>query len=365
MGGGGGGQLAPVSEEPVITEEGSDHGGARRSRSFRHLIRQKLPLLFHRRPRDHDLRVLLSVLGCPLSPVSPRLLDGHTQPTLEVSSQAQYILRQFRATTGSAKMEGTARSAYASGKLRMAVAASSDGHRPTASAVAGGFCYEGCFVLWQMAPAMWLAELVVAGSKVEAGSDGAVAWRRTPWLRTHVARGGARPLRRFLQGLDPLLVAAAFSSGQFMGERHVGDEECFVLKLAADQQVLSARGDDTAEIIKHVMVGCFSQRRGLLVYLEDSQITRVQPLGSPPAYWETTTRSHVGDYRPVDGGLMVAHGGRTAVRLTRLGDGLKPCPQGTEMEETWAIDDVAFDVPGLSTDCFILPEDVRRESRAT
>lgn len=129
----------------------------------------------------------------------PTVLAFSPLPSLiQVSSRAQYILRQFQATTGSAGVAGVVKSIYASGKLKMATV--SDEHRPAA----GGACYEGCFVLWQMVPGMWLAEFVVAGRKVTAGSDGAVAWRRTPWLRTHAAPGGARPLRRFLQARAPI-----------------------------------------------------------------------------------------------------------------------------------------------------------------
>ena len=63
----------------------------------------------------------------------------------------------------------------------------------------GGRAHEGSFVLWQLAPSMWLVEMSVAGQSVAAGSDGRVAWRRTPWLGAHAARGGSRPLRRALQ----------------------------------------------------------------------------------------------------------------------------------------------------------------------
>jgi hypothetical protein len=31
------------------------------------------------------------------------------------------------------------------------------------------------------------------------------------------------------------------------------------------------------------------------------------------------------------------------------------------MEETWTIDDLAFDVPGLSMDCFIPPKEVQKD----
>lgn len=62
-----------------------------------------------------------------------------------------------------------------------------------------GVSQKGCFVMWQMVPDKWLIELVVGGHKVVAGSDGNVAWRHTPWIGAHAAKGGVRPLRRVLQ----------------------------------------------------------------------------------------------------------------------------------------------------------------------
>lgn len=73
-------------------------------------------------------------------------------------------------------------------------------------------------------------------------------------------------------------------------------------------------------------------------------------------YWETTISSSIDDYRPVDG-VMVAHSGRLTVNLVRFGFGLQV---STKMEEIWSIDDVVFNVPGLSTDCFIPPEEVQK-----
>lgn len=145
-----------------------------------------------------------------------------------------------------------------------------------------------------------------------------------------------------------------------MGEKQIFDEDCFVLKLAADHSVLLDRSDSTAEIIKHVMVGYFSQRSGLLVYLEDSHLTRIQALGTHPTYWETTIGSKMDDYRAVDG-VLIAHSGHSTVHLARFGDGVRVNHLMTRMEESWTIDDVVFNVPGLSVDCFIPPEEVRRE----
>lgn len=90
------------------------------------------------------------------------------------------------------------KSMYATGKVVMGVV--DDPPASTASpAAAPSVSHNGCFVIWQMVPDKWLVELVAGGHKVVAGSDGNVAWRHTPWLGAHAAKGGVRPLRRALQ----------------------------------------------------------------------------------------------------------------------------------------------------------------------
>ncbi|CAK8570921.1 unnamed protein product [Lathyrus sativus] len=214
--------------------------------------------------------------------------------------------------------------------------------------------------MWQMVPDNWQIEIVVGGQKVLAGSNGTIAWRHTPWLGVHAAKGGVRPLRRALQGLDPLAVSAVFSVAQHMGEKQIDGVDCFVLKLSADQKDLVERSDNTAEMIKHAIFGYFSQRSGLLVYLEDSYLTRIQAIGTNPTYWETSMSTKIKDYRDVEG-VMIAHSGSTTVIITRFGDNLKDGPVITKLEESWSIDDVAFNVQGLSIDCFLPPQELNKD----
>uniref|UniRef100_A0A0E0NQ69 Uncharacterized protein n=1 Tax=Oryza rufipogon TaxID=4529 RepID=A0A0E0NQ69_ORYRU len=303
-----------------------------------------------------DLRVLLSVLACPLSPVPilPRL-------PRHVASSAQYIIEQFRATTGCGKIEGAVKSMYAAGRVQLAMLQDPAGGGAGGGG-GGGRGHEGSFVMWQLAPSMWIVEMAVAGQHVAAGSDGRVAWRRTPWVGAHAARGGSRPLRRALQGLDPVTIAAIFSTAEHAGEKLVDGEDCFVLRLDVGPSVLSSWSDGTAEVIRHGLTGFFSQRSGLLVRLEDSQLTRIQSPGAAAMYWETTISSSLADYRAVDGGggVHVAHSGRSTAHLARFGVGVRAARVVTRMEESWTIDDVAFNVPGLGPDAFIPPEEVRR-----
>ncbi|ONM37696.1 hypothetical protein Zm00014a_026496 [Zea mays] len=88
----------------------------------------------------------------------------------------------------------------------------------------------GGFVLWQKTPEVWFFEfeLIMAGHKMSAGSDGKVAWRQSAAEHSHVSRGPPRPLRRSPQGLDPRSIANLFSVAVRTGEKILNDEECFI-----------------------------------------------------------------------------------------------------------------------------------------
>ncbi|KAK7345186.1 hypothetical protein VNO77_15743 [Canavalia gladiata] len=347
------GRLAPLSEEPINDEDEGSSNSNNNSKKGLHSwrnwnwIKTHFSLVFNKKS---NLKILLSVLGCPLFPVPVH----HKLPLNEVSSSAQYIIQHFRAATGCRKLEGKVKNVFTTGKVTMVVV-------DELGSTGGGVNSEkGCFVMWQMVPDKWQIELVLGGQKVVAGSNGSIAWRHTPWLGMHAAKGGARPLRRALQGLDPLAVSAVFCAAQYMGEKPISGMDCFVLKLSADQKDLVERSDNTAEMIKHAIFGYFSQRSGLLVYLEDSYLTRIQAPGSHPTYWETTMSTKIEDYRVVDD-VMIAHAGSSTALITRFGDNIKAGPAITKLEESWTIDDVAFNVPGLSMDCFIPPQELQRD----
>lgn len=161
----------------------------------------------------------------------------------------------------------------------------------------------------------------------------------------------------FYQGLDPRTTASMFVNARCIGEKKVNGEDCFILKLCADPATLKARSEGPAEIIRHVLFGYFSQRTGLLVHLEDSHLTRIQNNGGDVVYWETTINSFLDDYKPVEG-IMIAHSGRSIVTLFRFGDTAMSHSR-TRMEEAWVVEEVAFNVPGLSMDCFIPPAELR------
>ncbi|WOK97500.1 hypothetical protein Cni_G06208 [Canna indica] len=354
------GSLAPLAEGPE--ENGEDP----RKEGWGRWVKCQLS----RAPsaascRRSDLRLLLGVLGAPLAPV--HVSSTNPLPHLSIkdipieTSSAQYILQQYTAASGGLQLLSSMRNAYALGKVRMVASEFETAARVVKNRNSPKDAESGGFVLWQMAPNKWYVELAVGGSKVRAGCDGKLVWRHTPWLGAHAAKGPVRPLRRALQGLDPLTTASMFSDAQCIGEKKVNGEDCFILKLCTDPQTLKARSEGPAEIIRHVLFGYFSQKTGLLTYMEDSHLTRIQSsIGGDAVYWETSINSSLDDYRPVEG-VMIAHSGHSVVTLFRFGETAMSHTK-TRMEELWTIEEVAFDVPGLSMDCFIPPADVSQGS---
>ncbi|XP_064953265.1 uncharacterized protein LOC135606238 [Musa acuminata AAA Group] len=356
------GTLAPLAEGP----EG-DGGDPRKEGWGRWVMGQlsRAPSVSAPSCRSSDLRLLLGVMGAPLAPVHVSL--ANPLPHLSIkdtpieTSTAQYILQQYTAASGGLKLLSSIRNAYAMGKVRMVASEFETATGIIKNRNSPKDAESGGFVLWQMAPDMWYVELAVGGSKVRAGCDGNIVWCHTPWLGAHAAKGPIRPLRRALQGIDPLTTASMFADAQCIGEKEVNGEDCFILKLCADPQTLKARSEGAAEIIRHVLFGYFSQKTGLLTYIEDSHLTRIQSsTGGDAVYWETSINSSIDDYRAVEG-MMIAHSGHSVVTLFRFGE-VAMSHTKTRMEEVWTIEEVAFNVPGLSMDCFIPPADVNRGS---
>ncbi|KAG9440282.1 hypothetical protein H6P81_020447 [Aristolochia fimbriata] len=360
------GSLRPVGETltPLMEGPDPDAGADGKKEGWGNWMKGQLaraPSVSSSAYKRSDLRLLLGVMGAPLAPVHVSTLDP--LPHLSIkdtpieTSSAQYILQQYTAASGGLKLLSSIRNAYAMGKVKMVASEFETATKVMKNRNASRTAESGGFVLWQMMPDMWYVELAVGGSKVHAGCNGKIVWRHTPWLGAHAAKGPVRPLRRALQGLDPLTTASMFADARCIGEKKVNGEDCFILKLCADPLTLKSRSEGPAEIIRHVLFGYFSQRTGLLVHMEDSHLTRIQSNGGDAVYWETTINSFLDDYRPVEG-AMIAHSGRSIVTLFRFGE-MAMSHTKTRMEEVWTIEEVAFNVPGLSMDCFIPPGDIR------
>ncbi|KAK6156166.1 hypothetical protein DH2020_010414 [Rehmannia glutinosa] len=315
--------------------------------------------------RGMEIQFLLGVIGAPLIPLpiqSDRTVNDHDIKGHPIErSMAKYIVQQYIAASGGEHALNSIDNMYAMGKVKMAASefvAGAEDFNITKLKNMKKHGEIGGFVLWQKRPDMWNLELMLSGCKISAGSDGKVAWRQTPWQQSHASRGPPRPLRRSLQGLDPRSTANLFFNSICIGEKTINDEDCFVLKLEAELSALMARSSSNVEIMRHTVWGCFSQRTGLLVQLEDSHLLRIN---SPEndVYWETTMESLVQDYRTING-VNIAHGGRTIVSLLRFGEDSENHSR-TRMEEVWSIEEVDFNVKGLSMDCFLAPRDLRKE----
>ena len=132
-----------------------------------------------------------------------------------------------------------------------------------------------------------------------------------------------------------------------------------MLRLDAKPTTLRARSSGNVEIIRHTVWGYFSQRTGLLVQLDDSHLLRMSTANSDSVYWETTMESVIEDYRFIDG-INIAHSGRTSVSLFRFGE-TSDGHTRTRMEEAWTVEEVDFNIQGLSMDCFLPPGDLKEE----
>uniref|UniRef100_A0A803QSG1 Uncharacterized protein n=1 Tax=Cannabis sativa TaxID=3483 RepID=A0A803QSG1_CANSA len=320
--------------------------------------------------RNAEIQLLLGVVGAPLIPIAisydHELISRNIKDHPIEASMAKYIVKQYTAAVGGEKALNSIESMYAMGKVRMGASEFCSGEKNVKamkvknlrSSLQGG--EMGGFVLWQKGPELWCLELVVSGCKISAGSDGKVAWRQTPWHHSHASRGPPRPLRRFLQGLDPRSTANLFSNSVCVGEKAINDEDCFILKLEADSSTLKARSSNNVEIIRHTIWGYFSQRTGLLVQLEDSHLLRIKATGNNDnIFWETTMVSLIHDYRTIDG-VNIAHSGKTTVSLFRFGENSTGHSR-TRMEEVWEIEEVDFNIKGLSMECFLPPGDLKKE----
>ncbi|KAJ4786719.1 DUF620 family protein (DUF620) [Rhynchospora pubera] len=313
--------------------------------------------------RGAELQLILGVIGAPLlsHPVrhhSSIVGTGIKDDPIE-ASMAKYIVQQYVAAAGGDNALGKVTSMYAMGKLHMKSSSSCGNSNSSRS---GG--ETGGFVLWQQRPNLWCIELVVSGCKITAGSDGKVAWRQTPWQHAHASRGPPRPLRRCIQGLDPKSTADLFSDAIWVGEKTVSGHDCFVLRVDTEAGSLQARSSGQVEVVRHTTWGYFSQKTGLLVQIEDSHLLKIQGSDSKDSvFWETNMESSLGDYRTIEG-VNIAHSGRTSASLLRS-SGARACEgrghTKSLMEETWEIEEVDFNIVGLSMDCFLPPADLKEQ----
>ncbi|GFY86153.1 DUF620 family protein [Actinidia rufa] len=303
--------------------------------------------------------LLLKLVGSPLIPFQVQADHDMTIPIKDGSieaSTAKYIVQQYLAATGGLAALNSVHSMYAVGEVKMV---SSDIHQ-TGDMNAKRNCEIGGFVLGKN-PYLWFLELVVSGCKVSAGSDGKVAWTQSSSHPSQPSRGPPRPLRRFFQGLDPRSTANLFSNALCIGEKVVNNEDCFILKLDSNSEILKAQSTPNTEIVHHTVWGYFSQRTGLLIQFEDLKLVRMKASkGDESVLWETRMASLLEDYRYIEG-INIAHSGKTTASIYRYGRSLN---HRAKIEETWKIEEIDFNICGLSTDCFLPPADVKREQES-
>lgn len=146
-----------------------------------------------------------------------------------------------------------------------------------------------------------------------------------------------------------------------IGEKIINGDDCFILKLETSPSAREAQSGPNYEIIHHTIWGYFSQRSGLLVQFEDSRLLGMRTKGDQDVFWETSTESVIEDYKYVDG-VNIAHSGRTRVTVFRYGE--QSANHKREIDETWKIEEVDFNIWGLSKDFFMPPSEIKRELKS-
>ncbi|KAL5780467.1 hypothetical protein ACOSQ2_011204 [Xanthoceras sorbifolium] len=307
---------------------------------------------------NNEFTALLKLVGSPLIPFQIQLVNSPSRPIKDCNieaSTAKYIVQQYVAATGGQSAFNAVNSMYAVGQVKML---GSEMQQGDDSVHTRGNCEIGGFVLWQKNPDLWCLELVVSGYKICAGSDGKIAWNQSSSQPCNANKGPPRPLRRFFQGLDPRYTAHLFSDAVCIGEKSVNNEACFVLKVEAAINILQSQSSPNTEIIHHTIWGYFSQRTGLLIKFEDTKLVRMKSVkGNDSVFWETSMASVLDDYRCVDC-INIAHTGKTVTTLFRYGGARN---HKRKIEETWKIEEVDFNICGLSIEMFLPPADLKRD----
>ncbi|KAH6838058.1 DUF620 family protein [Perilla frutescens var. hirtella] len=303
---------------------------------------------------DH-FTLLLKLVGSAFIPYRAQLDHALTKPIKDGSIEscsAKYIVQQYLAAAGGVAALNAVNSMYAVGQVMMVVA-SSDGVKDISTAKktteAGGF------VVWQMNPELWYLELIVSGHKISAGSDGKITWNHSS--NSNVSRVNFLIVYKF-KGLDPRSTANLFSNTVCIGERIINGEDCFILKLETTPDILKAQSTANTELVYHTIWGYFSQRSGLLIQFEDTKLIRMKTnVGDDSVFYETSLESLLDDYRLVNG-INIAHSGNTTASIYRYGKTLK---RRWRLEETWNIEEVDFNISGLSADYFLPPPNDKKE----
>ncbi|WMV27596.1 hypothetical protein MTR67_020981 [Solanum verrucosum] len=302
---------------------------------------------------------LLKIVGSALIPFQVQLDHAISLPVRDgciKASSAKYIVQQYLAASGGQAALNSINSMYAVGQLQMAM---SDIQQSGNQMNSKRTCEDGGFVLWQKNPDLWFLEFVVSDCKVSAGSNGTVAWSHSS-TNSNASKGPPRPLRRFFQGLDPRSTANLFLNAVCIGEKKIKDEGCFILKLETSKDMLKAQSTANTEVVHHTIWGYFSQRSGVLIQFEDTKLVRLKSAkdSNDSIFWETSMESTLKDYRYIEG-INIAHSGRTAATIYRYG---KNIDYRAKVEETWKIEEIDFNISGLSMDCFLPPADVNKEN---
>ncbi|OMO87601.1 hypothetical protein CCACVL1_08892 [Corchorus capsularis] len=319
---------------------------------------------------DEEFSDLMNLVHSPFLPIiTTTTIQPQTElflsldienSTLEIA-KAKYILRQYIGASGGQALLNSVKNIYVVGQTKLR--GPEETHRADDNVHVEGNYKSGSFVLCQKNPNLWYLEMVVHEAiKIQkeilvhsfsTGCDGNVSWHQTSWSPNRANKEPPRLLRRLFQGLDPKSIANLFSNAVCVGETTVKNEDCFILELKIEPTTLKLQSYLNSDIINHSTWGYFSQKTGLLVQLTDRMLLRrkVSEETDEDAFVIIRLESQMEDYRKVDG-IIVAHAGKTYASLDNYGGN----DNGrSKVEEIWKIEEVHFNVHGLSMVNFLPP----------
>ncbi|KAE8685990.1 proline-rich receptor-like protein kinase PERK4-like [Hibiscus syriacus] len=177
-----------------------------------------------------ELRFLLYLVGSPLIPLQVQLGHSVHKPVKDCSIQAstaKYIVQQYIAAIGGQQALNAVNSMCVTGQVKITASEFQQGN----------------------------VNVKVKSCKVVSGSNGKLSWRHSSNQNTPISRGPPRPLRSFLQGLDPRSTANLFIDATCIGEKIISNEDCFILKLETSAAIREAQSGPNYEIINHTIWG--------------------------------------------------------------------------------------------------------------
>ncbi|CAI6000067.1 unnamed protein product [Closterium sp. NIES-64] len=314
--------------------------------------------------RDAEIKFVLQAAATPLASVPKQIsLPRPTTPELTQNQRTtRDVLKKYIAASGGYNSHMAQQGSVISGHVTIWASEVVMGDKtvyaaPTAGARGGADVAKGTFRVVQMPPNMWHVAVAMGDTRIDATCDGELVWRRSSWGPSTTAKGPVRPLRHLLAGLDPPTVADVFASGEYQGDEGIEGDECMCVKVMANPLALMSmstgggnvggKQQDVCDVLAYQVEGFFSKASGLLIGLRDHHLTKTKTASNSTIYWERVMVTRVGDFQPMEGGMIIPHSGRSVLSLAKRCDDDTSGTIRAWVREEWGVDSVTQDAMAM------------------